>query len=281
MKFAVITLFPEIIKSYFDYGVVGRAVKNNIVELLYFNPRDYSDCKHGNVDDTPFGGGAGMVMKPEPIVRAIEAAKERLSYHDISQGLSCKPIVIYLTPQGEQYSQSISRRLLEGYQANNLEEKTISQPIILLCGRYEGIDERVISSYVDYEYSIGDYILSGGELASLVVLDSVIRLLPGVLGDNDSAANDSFSDSLNGCLEYPHYTKPVEFNNIKVPDVLRSGNHQEIAQWRKKQSLGRTWLRRPNLLKYLNLTENESLLLEEFKTDFKTDFKKIKYQTDK
>lgn len=259
MKFAVVSLFPEIFRSYFNYGVVGRAVSNNIVNISYHNPRDFTESKYGTVDDAPFGGGAGVILKPEPIAKAIIDAKTHLVGRGADDSIKASK-VLYLTPQGKSFTQQEANRLASS-----------KNPVILLSGRYEGVDQRIIDSFVDDEYSIGDYILSGGEIPALVILDSIIRLLPGVLGDNDSSAEESFSDNLNGLLEYPHYTRPVEFNGVKVPDVLRSGNHQEIAKWRLKQSLGRTWLRRPNLLKCVNLTEKESLLLEEFKIEYQNE----------
>lgn len=263
MRFAVISLFPDIFKAYFDYGVVGRAVSNNLVNISYHNPRDFTESNYGTVDDTPFGGGAGMVLKPEPVAKAILDAKNKLIEEGLVGTDDIKPPkVIYLTPQGKIFTQQEADRLA-----------SCKTPLILLSGRYEGIDQRVIDSFVDEEYSIGDYVLSGGEIPALAVLDSVIRLLPGVLGDHESIMDESFSSNLNGCLEYPHYTRPVEFNDMKVPQILRSGNHQEIAKWRLKQSLGRTWLRRPNLLKCGNLTEKESLLLEEFKIEYQNEQK--------
>lgn len=216
MNFAVISLFPEIISDYFNLGVLSKALKNNTVNIKYYNPRDYSDCKHGSVDDKPFGGGDGMVLKPEPLIKAIIAAKQEFP----------QAKVIYLTPQGKSFLQSTANALIK---ANN--------PLILLSGRYEGIDQRVIDNYVDYEISIGDYILSGGELPALVIMDAIIRLLPGVLGGKSSTNVETFSDELSGLLEYPQYTRPAEYNNLKVPEVLLNGNHQDILRWRMKQSL--------------------------------------------
>lgn len=251
MQFAVVSLFPEIFQNYFNYGVVGRAVQNKLVMIDYYNPRDYSDCKHRTVDDKPYGGGAGMVLKPEPIGKAIEAAKNKLILN------SQNPLkVIYLTPQGKLLNQNI----LKSFVDNN-------QSLVLLTGRYEGLDERVINKYVDEEYSIGDYVLSGGELAALVILDGLIRLMPGALGDQDSALNESFSDNLFGLLEYPQYTRPVNYCGDEVPAVLQSGDHQRIRRWREKQVIGRTWLRRPDLLKCVSLTADQKHLLAEFQAD--------------
>ncbi|MBP9721645.1 MAG: tRNA (guanosine(37)-N1)-methyltransferase TrmD [Gammaproteobacteria bacterium] len=243
MKFSIITLFPELFKNYFSMGVVGRAVQNNLVSVDYYNPRDYTDNKYGSVDDKPYGGGAGLVLSPQPLIEAINTAKKHIP----------DAKVIYLTPQGNQLTQ----KAISVY----AEEK---KPLVLLCGRYEGIDQRVIEHYVDQEYSIGDYILSGGELPALVLLDSIIRLLPGALGDAKSAQNDSFSENLSGFLEYPHYTRPNQYIGLKVPEVLQSGNHQQIKRWREKQVLGRTWLRRPNLLECVRLTLEQQELLAEF-----------------
>lgn len=248
MQFAVISLFPEIFQSYFSYGVVGRAFDKHLCSLDLYNLRDYAVDKHATVDDTPFGGGPGMVLKPEPMARAITDAKQKLNN---------QAKIVYLTPQGELFTQGI---------ASELASK--KEPLILLSGRYEGLDQRIIDTYVDYEFSVGDYVLSGGELPAMIVMDSLIRLLPGVLGDSQSASSESFSIELNGCLEYPQYTKPADFNGLKVPEILRSGNHQAINNWKIKQSLGRTWLRRPNLLKCANLADNEKKLLEEFKLEF-------------
>ncbi len=255
MNFAVISLFPEIFDSYFNCGVVGRAIKNKIATVTSFNPRDYTEDKYGTVDDKPYGGGAGMVLKPEPLGKAIDAAKRRLSG---SQGhYDRQSQVIYLTPQGKPLHQNTVRSYAED-----------KKPLILLCGRYEGLDERIIEQYVDEEYSIGDYVLSGGELPALVLLDAIIRLLPGALGDEDSVLDESFSESLLGLLEYPQYTRPSCYNNNKVPDVLQSGHHEQIKRWRQKQVLGRTWLRRPNLLECVSLTLEQEQLLKEFIAEY-------------
>ena len=248
MKFAVISLFPEVFQSYLNTGVVGRALTNNLAHIDYYNPRDYSNCKHGTVDDKPFGGGPGMVLKPEPLDKAICDAQAKLLG---------KPKLIYLTPQGKPFTQE-----------DAISHAAEKEPLILLSGRYEGIDERIVTKYVDYEYSIGDYVLTGGELPALVILDSIIRLIPGVLGDDKSNVYESFSDEFTGCLGYPQYTRPSEYLGMTVPAVLSSGNHEEIAKWRRKQSLGRTWLRRPNLLKCASLTKKDQQLLEEFKQEF-------------
>lgn len=260
MQFAVISLFPEIIQNYFQYGVAGRAVKNNTVSISYYNPRDYSECKHSAVDDRPFGGGSGMILKPEPLGAAIDAAKKNLvlsTDKDSTQTQHQPPMVIYLSPQGKKVNQPLIKQYADEQQS-----------LILLAGRYEGIDQRVIDKYVDHECSIGDYIISGGELAALVLMDAIIRLLPGVLGDSQANLDETFSDNLAGLLEYPQYTRPVDYCGLKVPDILQNGDHSKIHEWRHKQVLGRTWIRRPNLLEYANLTEEQERLLAEFKQEY-------------
>jgi len=252
MQFAVVSLFPEIIQNYFQYGVAGRAVNNNRVSVTCYNPRDYSECKHGTVDDRPFGGGSGMILKPEPVGAAIDAAKKAMN-----KARTQDPTVVYLSPQGKPATQPIMREFADA-----------QKPLILLAGRYEGVDQRIIEKYVDYECSIGDYIISGGELAALVIIDAIIRLLPGVLGDSQANLDESFSDNLSGLLEYPQYTRPVDYSGFTVPDVLQNGDHKKIKAWRDKQVLGRTWLRRPNLLQYADLTKEQDLLLAEFKKEY-------------
>jgi tRNA (guanine37-N1)-methyltransferase len=221
------------------YGIQGRAIERGLLQLETWNPRDYSEDRHGGVDDRPYGGGPGMVMQVQPLRAAIRAA--RLA------GVAAP--VIYLSPQGRRFDQQKALELA------GLER------LVLLTGRYEGIDERIIDMEVDEELSIGDYVLSGGELPALVVLDAVTRLLPGALGDEDSAQNDSFMDVL---LDYPHYTRPEEIDGKRVPDVLISGNHSLIDRWRRKQALGRTWQRRPDLLEALQLDAEQQELLNEF-----------------
>ena len=226
-RYAVITLFPEMFTALTEYGVSGRAVKNGLVEVAFFNPRKHTTDKHQTVDDRPYGGGPGMVMRIEPLKGALE---EALSWVGAA-GDEVK--VIYLSPQGRPLSNSGVEYLSE---YSNL---------VFIAGRYEGIDERFIESFVDEEWSVGDYVLSGGELPAMVVMDAVIRMLPGVLGHEKSAVEDSF---YNGLLDCPHYTRPESFNGMKVPDVLLSGDHQRIADWRKEQSVKRTTERRPDLL---------------------------------
>jgi tRNA (guanine37-N1)-methyltransferase len=239
MRFDVVTLFPEMLQAMIGDGVTGRAFAKGLAELVTWNPRDYTSDVHRTVDDRPYGGGPGMVMKVEPLQAAIEDAKQAAPSSKVA----------YLSPQGKELNQSAVRELAQ------------RDGMILLAGRYEGIDERVIDRYVDEEWSIGDYVLSGGELPALVLMDAVLRLLPGVLGDADSAEQDSFSE---GLLDCPHYTRPELFADMLVPKVLTGGNHSAIRRWRLKQSLGRTWLRRPDLLEGRELTNEEQLFLKEF-----------------
>ncbi len=223
-----------------EYGVTGRAVSQGRLSLNYWNPRDYTHDKHRTVDDRPYGGGPGMVMKVAPLEDAILAAKQQL-------GEDCK--VIYLSPQGKKLDQEALKQLAS------------RDKMILVAGRYEGIDERLIEKQIDEEWSIGDYVLSGGELAAMVMIDGVARLLPGVLGDENSAEQDSF---MTGFLDCPHYTRPEKLFDQSVPEVLLGGDHEAIRKWRLKQSLGRTWLRRPDLLAKETLTDEQKALLEEF-----------------
>jgi tRNA (guanine37-N1)-methyltransferase len=247
MQFHVITLFPELIEQVTAHGVLGRAVRNRQVSVHCWNPRDFTRDRHRTVDDRPYGGGPGMLMKVQPLADAIEAAREQA-------GETAR--VIYLSPQGRRLEQAGVRALASA--ASNL---------ILIAGRYEGIDERLIERYVDAEISIGDYVLSGGELPAAILIDAVTRLLPGVLGDEDSAEQDSFSGSL---LDCPHYTRPEEIDGSRVPDVLLGGDHRAIEDWRLKQSLGRTWQRRPDLLEQLELDSRQQKLLDEFIADSRT-----------
>ncbi len=240
MHFEVVTLFPEMVATVAEFGVVGRAQRNGLMVLGCENPRDHTSDVHRTVDDRPYGGGPGMVMKYEPLADAIAAARERSP--------AGSPVV-YLSPQGRVFDQAAARRLagLPG--------------MVLLAGRYEGIDERLIEAQVDEELSLGDFVLSGGEIAAMAVIDAVVRLLPGVLGDDDSAAQDSFME---GFLDCPHYTRPEEIDGRKVPEVLLSGDHAEIARWRLKQALGRTYLRRPDLVDRMNLTDEQQALLDDY-----------------
>jgi tRNA (guanine37-N1)-methyltransferase len=245
MRFDVVTLFPEMVESAVTYGVTGRAIEKGIVDLKLWNPRDWASDRHRTVDDRPYGGGPGMVMKIEPLRSAIRAARS-------DTNLAAK--TIYLSPQGKLLSQEAVVRLSQ------------CPRLILVAGRYEGVDERLIEAETDEEWSIGDYVLSGGELAVLVMFDAVVRLLPGVLGHADSAVQDSH---MAGLLDCPHYTRPEVVDGQRIPEVLQSGDHGAIRRWRLKQSLGRTWLRRPDLLAKLELDAEQRNLLEEFKHEFK------------
>jgi len=255
MNIYLITLFPELIQQAMEFGVLGRAIKQQQLNLQCFNPRDYTEDKHRTVDDRPYGGGPGMLMKVEPLYKAIIAAKEAAN-----ATIKKQVKVIYLSPQG----QTLNQALL-------VNTATSGKDLILIAGRYEGIDERIIESLVDEEWSIGDYVLSGGEFAAMVIVDGITRLLPGVLGDDESALQDSF---MQGLLDYPHYTRPEEVNGQSVPEVLLSGNHKAIQRWRLKQSLGRTWLRRPDLLDAMkqdasSWDDSKADLLAEFKKEYK------------
>lgn len=240
MRLGVVSLFPQMFDAITQYGVTGRAVKQGKLNLDYWDPRDFTQDKHRTVDDRPYGGGPGMVMKVEPLRDAIQAAKQQL-------GTNTK--VIYLSPQGTLLDQQ------------KLKELATRETMIFVAGRYEGIDERLIEQEVDEEWSIGDYVLSGGELAAMVLIDGVARLLPGVLGDEESAQQDSF---MAGLLDHPHYTRPEQIFDQSVPEVLLGGDHEAIRKWRLKQSLGRTWLRRPELLEMETLTDEQKALLEQF-----------------
>ncbi|MSS43894.1 tRNA (guanosine(37)-N1)-methyltransferase TrmD [Anaerosalibacter bizertensis] len=236
MKIDILTLFPEIFHTIFNWSIIGRAVEKELVRLNCINIRDFSEDKHKRVDDYPFGGGPGMVMKPEPIAKAIESVKESESK------------VIYLSPKGKVYNQKMANKLAR------------EKHLILLSGHYEGIDNRIVEHYIDEEISIGDYVLTGGEIPSLVLLDSIIRLIPGVLGSEDSFIEDSH---YNGLLEHPQYTRPRDFNGYMVPSVLLSGNHKEIEKWRLYESLKITYLNRRDLLKKKDLTDEEKDMLKE------------------
>jgi len=238
MRFDILTLFPDMFSSPLRESILGKAVEKGLIQIRTINIRDFTLDKHQVVDDTPYGGGQGMVMKVEPIARAIESVK--------SQNPSAR--VVYLTPQGRPFSQDLARSL------------STEPHLILLCGRYEGVDERVRQLLIDEEISIGDYVLTGGELAAMVLVDAVSRLIPGVLGCDRSAEEDSFFNFL---LEYPQYTRPFNFKGSCVPEVLLSGNHSAISFWRKREALRRTALRRPDLLAKANLSEEDKKFLEE------------------
>ena len=244
MRIDVVSLFPEFVAQMSAHGVVGRAQERGLVSIHGWNPRDYATGNYRRVDDRPFGGGPGMVMLIDPLRDCLAAARA-------ADALPAK--VVYLTPQGERLTQGKVRELAG------------RDRLILLCGRYEGIDERLVAAEVDEELSIGDYVLSGGELAAAVVIDAVARLRPGALNDSESAAQDSFEDD--GLLDCPHFTRPVEHALGAVPPVLVSGNHAEIARWRRQQALGRTWLRRPDLIDRDGLSRADRALLDAFLAD--------------
>lgn len=239
MRFDLVTLMPGMFDALTKEGVVARAINRQLAQIGLWNPRDYTTDLHRTVDDRPYGGGPGMVMKYQPLQQAIESA----------HAVSPQAKVVYLSPQGTRFDQRRAKAVA-----------TTRQPLLLIAGRYEGIDERIIQRYVDEEWSIGDYVLSGGELAAMVVLDAVIRLLPGALGDADSAQQDSFMD---GLLDYPHYTRPDEIDGLLVPSVLQSGNHDAIRRWRLQQALMRTNRRRPDLLQGRHMTVEEEKFLAE------------------
>lgn len=255
MNIYIITLFPELIQHATEFGVLGRAIKQQQITLRCFNPRDYTEDKHRTVDDRPYGGGPGMLMKVEPLLKAVLAAR---------QAAKKTVKVIYLSPQGQPLKQNML-----------VNTAAVNEDLILIAGRYEGIDERIIDSLVDEEWSIGDYVLSGGEYAALVAIDGITRLLPGVLGDDESALQDSF---MQGLLDYPHYTRPekISSDHIRqrdVPEVLLSGDHKAIQRWRLKQALTRTWLRRPDMIDAAqqdstNWNDEAASLLAEIKKEY-------------
>ncbi len=245
MRVDVVTLFPEMVETLLRFGVTGRAVERGLLTVATWNPRDATHDRHRTVDDRPYGGGPGMVMKVQPLRDALRRAR---------QATEPRGRTIYLSPQGRPLTQDGVRELAG------------ESRLILLAGRYEGIDERLIETEVGEEWSIGDYVLSGGELAALVVIDAVARLLPGALNDDQSAAQDSFMD---GLLDCPHYTRPEEWDGRRVPAVLLSGDHAAIARWRRREALGRTWLRRPDLLARRVLENPDQTLLNEFIRDYR------------
>jgi len=243
MRFDVFTIFPSMIDGYLDKGIIARGYESGRIKVNIIDIRDFTEDLHRTTDDRPYGGGAGMVMKPEPIWRAVNSV-ERME----------KSLVVLLTPCGQRFDQKKAWELAEKDQ------------ILLICGRYEGIDERISDLCVDIEISIGDYVLSGGELGALIIMDAVGRLVPGVLGDENSAFEDSFEDNL---LEYPHYTRPVEFNGICVPDVLLSGHHKEINRWRRTQSLKKTLKNRPDLLENAVFSDEDRQILSDLRQNEK------------
>ena len=247
LQIDVVTLFPQMFDAVTESGLTGRARERRLYELVLWNPRDFAANTYRTVDDRPYGGGPGMVMMPEPLEKAVGAARQRQKSSAVA-----RPRVLHMTPQG---------RLLDHALVAELARE---KGIVVLAGRYEGVDERVVSRVIDDEVSIGDYVLSGGELAAMVVIDCVVRQLPGALGDAQSASQDSFVD---GLLDHPHYTRPEVYEGVAVPPVLLSGNHADIARWRLKQALGRTWQRRPDLLTRRKLSAAEAALLEEFRKE--------------
>jgi tRNA (guanine37-N1)-methyltransferase len=242
MKFDILTLFPDLFKPFLEEGVLGRAVKSGILDISLIDIRSFAEGRHKVTDDRPYGGGNGMVMKPEPIYQALNSINRD----------GADSSVILLSPQGIKFNQSLAWELSAG------------RHIILICGRYEGVDERIISAKVDLEVSIGDYVLSGGELGALVVIDAVSRLIPGVLGGESSNLEDSFEG---GLLEHPHFTRPRNFMGQEVPEVLLSGDHEKIRLWRRKESLRRTLQKRPDLLKETVLSPEDAALLREIKSE--------------
>ncbi len=242
MRIDVISIFPAMFEAITGYGIPGRAIKKELLQLRVWNPRDFTDDRHRSVDDRPYGGGPGMVMLAEPLAKTLAATRAEQP----------RAKVIYLSPQGRRLDHAAVKEFAQ------------RAGLILLAGRYEGVDERLLASAVDEEWSIGDYVLSGGELPAMVLIDAIARQLPGALGDEDSAAQDSF---VAGLLDCPHYTRPEVYAGQPVPEVLLSGNHEQIRRWRLKQMLGRTWLRRPELLAKLELTDEQRKLLDEFKRE--------------
>ncbi len=245
INFTVLTLFPELIESFFVHGMVGRAIANNIFSANTINIRDFAFNRHNSVDDRPYGGGCGMVMQPAPIAAAIREAKRAFP----------ESKVVLMSPQGTPFDQQLACKLASAMQG-----------LIFVCGRYEGIDERVINQFVDEEISIGDYVMTGGELAAMVIIDTVIRLIPGVLGGDESAQMDSFR---NGRLEHAQYTRPPIFEGLNVPDVLLSGNHKKIEDWRRVSSLKRTFLKRPDLFEDNSCSNVEKEILKQWHSELK------------
>src|SRR5919206_824475 len=246
LRFDIITIFPEFFRALFDFGIVRRAQGAGLVEIKAHDLRDWTTDKHRMVDDRPFGGGDGMILKPEPLCAAVEALT---GAHEARVLAGTNKRVVLLSPQGKVFEQSIAAEL------------AACEQVVLICGRYEGVDERVVEACVTDELSIGDYVLSGGEPAAVVVLDATVRLLPGALGSETSAVNESFSA---GLLDYPHYTRPVEFRGQRVPEVLLSGHHREIARWRRREALRKTARNRPDLLPHAALDEQDRAWLAEF-----------------
>jgi tRNA (guanine37-N1)-methyltransferase len=253
MQLGIVTLFPEMFAAVTEHGISGRAVRSGLMNLELFNPRDYTTDKHRTVDDKPFGGGPGMLMKTEPLIASIAAARQVVSQ---KQTVGEKAKVIYLSPQGKTLKQ------------DSIIDLAKRESMVLLCGRYQGIDNRVLENEIDEEWSLGDFVISGGELAAMTLIDAMTRFQPGALGDEGSALEDSFS---NGLLHSPEYTRPQSIAGSDVPEVLLSGDHEAIRKWRMKQSLGATWLKRPDLLQAKSLEIEQEELLEKFKQDYVRD----------
>lgn len=249
MQVGVVTLFPDMFAAITDFGITGRACREGLISLSCWNPRDFAPDRHRTVDDKPFGGGAGMLMKTGPLCDAIQAAR---------QAQAAPPTVISLSPQGRQLDQQ------------GVEELAQKKNLVLVCGRYQGIDERVLQTEIDEEWSVGDYVLSGGELPAMVMLDAIIRYQPGALGHDESAGLDSFAATVDGLelLDCPRYTRPQTFAGLDVPEVLVGGNHEQIRRWQLKQRLGVTWIKRPDLLARQTLTAQQQALLDEFISEY-------------
>ena len=250
MQLGIVTLFPEMFAAVTEHGISARAVRSGLMNLELFNPRDYTTDKHRTVDDKPFGGGPGMLMKTEPLMASIAAARQAVRQ---KQTIAEKARVIYLSPQGQTLKQG------------SIIDLAKRESMILLCGRYQGIDNRVLENEIDEEWSLGDFVISGGELAAMTLIDAMTRFQPGALGDEGSALEDSFS---NGLLHSPEYTRPQSIDGSDVPKVLLSGDHEAIRKWRLKQSLGATWLKRPDLLQAMSLEREQEELLEQFKQEY-------------
>ena len=253
MQLGIVSLFPEMFAAVTEHGISGRAVRSGLMNLELFNPRDFTTDRHRTVDDKPFGGGPGMLMKTEPLMASIAAARQAVSQKQTT-GESVK--VIYLSPQGKTLKQ------------DSIIDLAKREGMVLLCGRYQGIDNRVLVSEIDEEWSLGDFVISGGELAAMTLIDAMTRFQPGALGDEGSALEDSFS---NGLLHSPEYTRPQSIDGSDVPKVLLSGDHEAIRKWRLKHSLGATWLKRPDLLQAMSLALEQEELLEQFKQDYVRD----------
>jgi tRNA (guanine37-N1)-methyltransferase len=264
MKFEIVTIFPDFFRGPLDYGIVRRARQAGLIEILIHDLRAFTSDKHKTVDDRPFGGGEGMVLKPEPIFQCVEGLG--VSARQVRKQPAARETVVLLSPQGQMFNQRIAQELSQ------------MERVVLICGRYEGVDERVAEALADREISVGDYVLSGGELGAAVILDTVTRLVPGALGNEASAQQESFTAShkvagegpdstcgSGGLLDYPHYTRPAEFRGMSVPEVLMGGNHEQVRQWRRRKALEKTWRNRPDLLETQPLSEEDKKIMSELK----------------